>query len=255
MIIKEKEEIEILREGGKRLAEIIEKLGSLLKPGLPIKEIDEEAKRLIEEEGDKAAFFKYQPEGASRPYPSHVCVSINDEIVHGIPSESTYALKEGDLVSLDCGLVHKGLITDTATTLCVGESSEEIENLMEANKKALEAGINASRIGNTVGDIGHAISKSVEGTNFSVVTELGGHGVGKTVHENPFIPNSGKRGVGEKLQEGQVIAIEPMLTMGSGDIKLAPDGYTFKTKDGSLSVHFEHTVAITKDGPVVLTII
>lgn len=252
--LKTKEEIEILKEGGKRHAEILSFLASIVKPGVSTLILEEEALRLIKEGGDKPAFLDYQPRGASRPFPAALCVSINNEIVHGIPNEVERLLKEGDIVSLDLGLIHKGLITDAAITVPVGKINDEAWNLLSVTEEALQAGIEAAKPGNHIGDIGSAISKIVNKTDFSLAEDLAGHGVGYSVHEEPFVPNFGKTGKGEELVPGLVIAIEPMVNTGGPGIEVSDDGYTIFTQDSSLSAHFEHTVAITEEGPVVLTL-
>lgn len=251
--IKTKEDIAILREGGKRHRAILNALAAMVKPGLPALELENEARKLIAEGGDTSAFLDYTPFGADRPYPAAVCVSVNDEIVHGIPNEKEKILKEGDIVSIDLGLVHKGLITDAAVTVAVGKVSPELETLLATTKKALHEGIKAAKGGNTVGDIGVAISRIALSHKYGVVEELAGHGVGYAVHEDPYVPNYGEAGAGEKLVPGMVIAIEPMFNIGTKKIKLDKDGYTYRTADGKASAHFEHTVLITKGGAEVLT--
>ncbi len=251
--LKTEEEIKTMKEGGKRHAEILRELAKLCTPGTSTLILEEEALRLIKESGDKPAFLGYTPAGAKRAFPAALCVSINDEIVHGIPNEAERILNGGDIVSIDLGLIHKGLITDSAITVGVGAIDDEARKLIEATRRALEAGIREALPNNTVGDIGEAISEIVDETKFSLAEDLAGHGVGYAVHEDPFVPNFGVSGDGEKLIPGMVIAIEPMLNTGSGKIKLSKDGYTIKTKDGSRSAHFEHTVAITEEGHIVLT--
>ena len=251
--IKTKEEIAILREGGARLAFILNELGRAVKPGMSTAEIDEMGQKMIEEQGDKAAFLNYMPNTAKRPYPASICVSVNDEVVHGIPNEDPKILKEGDIVSIDAGLVHKGLITDSAITVAVGKIDAESQKLLDITKKALNAGTAAAKPGKTTGDIGFAIQSVIEPHGYGIVEELCGHGVGYEVHEDPFVPNFGIRGRGAKLKEGMVIAIEPMVNEGTKHIKLDRDGYTYRTKDGKRSAHFEHTIVITDNGAEVLT--
>ncbi|MEK7148199.1 MAG: type I methionyl aminopeptidase, partial [Patescibacteria group bacterium] len=215
--------------------------------------LEEEALAMIRAMGDKPAFLGYQPASARRPFPAALCVSINNEIVHGIPNEAERILKEGDIVSIDLGLVHKDLITDSAITVGVGAIDDEARKLIHVTKLALDKGIEAAKPGNTVGDIGYAISQAVKGSKFSLAEDLAGHGVGHKVHEEPFIPNVGTPGTEEDLVPGMVIAIEPMCNTGGPEIKLMKDGYTIVTKDGSRSAHFEHTIAITEKGNIVLT--
>jgi methionyl aminopeptidase len=251
--LKTPEEIEILREGGRRHAEILSILAEQIAPGVSTLILEEEALRLTREGGDKPAFLGYKPHGARRPFPASLCVSINDEIVHGIPNEAPKILKEGDIVSLDFGLLHRGLITDAAITVPVGVIDDESKKLIEVTRIALERGIEATKLGNTVGDIGAAISKVVKPSSFTLADDLVGHGVGHRVHEEPFVPNFGIEGKGEKLVPGLVIAIEPMVNVGKSAIKILSDGYTIKTRDGSRSAHFEHSIAITEKGTIVLT--
>ena len=251
--IKKPEEIEIMKEGGKRHSFILSKVAEKVAPGVSTQELEDLALKLILEGGDRAAFLNYTPRGAKRAYPASLCVSVNNEIVHGIPNEDPLILQEGDIVSLDLGLVHGGLITDSAITVPVGKVSEENRKLMEHCKEALYLGIKQARGGNHVGDIGHAIESYIRPMGYGLSEGLAGHGVGYKVHEDPFVPNEGKPGQGEKLVPGMVIAIEPMVTLGSSKITLDKDGYTYKTKDGSNAAHFEHTVAITEGDPIILT--
>ena len=242
-----------LIEAGKRLAVVLEALRAKVVPGVAAQVLDDVAERLIRDGGDEPCFLGYTPEGARRPYPAALCVSINDEVVHGIPNESVKILQEGDIVGLDLGLAHKGVIVDAAITVPVGEVSEEVKKLLAATERALAAGIAQAIPGNHIGDISHAIQKEIEGAGFRVVKELGGHGVGDMVHEEPFIPNFGHPGDGELLSEGMVLALEPISTAGKAAVILAPDGYTYRTKDGSRSAHFEHTILIEKGGARIIT--
>lgn len=251
IIIKTKEEIEIIREGGKILAGILNKVGKKAKSGISTYELDKYAFDLIKESGGKSAFLNYKPYGAPRPFPASLCISVNNEIVHGVPSKSKI-LKEGDIVSLDLGMKYKGLFTDHAITVPVGKISKRDQQLLEYTRKALEIGIWAARGGSTVGDIGHAIESFVN-KKYSIVRELAGHGVGKEIHEDPYVPNYGKKGKGQKLIPGMIIAIEPMLNMGGAKILSDSDGWTIKTLDGSRSAHFEHTVLITEGDAEILT--
>ena len=251
--IKTKEEIDILREGGIRHAFILTEIAKKIVPGISTSELEELAKKLIKEDGDTAAFLNYTPRGAKRPYPSALCVSVNNEIVHGIPNEDPLILQEGDVVSLDLGLIHRGLITDSAITVGVGKLTEKDKKLVDHCKEALALGIKSAKGGNHIGDIGFAIESFARPLGYGICSGLAGHGVGYKVHEDPFVPNEGRRGEGELLQPGMVIAIEPMLTLGGDKIVLDKDGYTYKTRDGSNSAHFEHTVAITDGAPIVLT--
>ena len=253
VIIKTKEQIEIIREGGKILAKILEETAKIVKPGISTYDLDRFARGLIEKGGDIPAFLNYKPEGISNPYPASLCVSVNNEIVHGIPSKNKI-LKEGDVVSLDLGLKHKGLFTDHAVTVPVGEISKRDQELLDTTKKSLELGIWAARGGNTVGDIGHAIESFVH-KKYGIVRELAGHGVGVKVHEDPYVPNYGKEHSGQKLIPGMIIAIEPMLNIGRDDIVVEADDWTIKTADGSHSAHFEHTILITEGDAEILTVV
>lgn len=251
--LKTPEEIEILREGGRRLATVVQKVAEATKPGVLTSELDDLARKLIKEYGDTPSFLDFQPDKTKQAFPAALCVSVNDEIVHGIPNIDPVEIKDGDIVGIDCGLIHKGLFTDHAITIGVGEISKEAKKLLQVTKEALQSGIKQARVGNRVGDIGSAIEKQAKENNLGIVEGLSGHGVGHGVHEDPYIPNTGRAGEGEVLQEGLVIAIEPMFSLGGGKTKFGPDGFTFMTKDGSLAAQFEHTVAITKDGPEILT--
>jgi methionyl aminopeptidase len=251
--LKSKDEIITLREGGRRHAAILAELASRLADGVSTLTLEEEAMRLIREYGDTPAFLGYTPAGARRAFPAALCVSVNDEIVHGIPNEAERLIRDGDLVSLDLGLIHNGLITDAAVTVGVGAVDDEGRRLLDTAKRALEAGCAAAKGGGHVGDIGAAISEVVGESGFTLAKDLAGHGVGYAVHEDPFVPNFGRRGEGEALVEGMVIAIEPMVNAGRPEIKTLSDGYTIVTKDGKRSVHFEHTVAITEKDNIILT--
>ncbi len=253
MIIANDTERANLIEAGKRLARILAVLRKKVAPGVTAEELDDLAEQLIREGGDSPAFLGYMPEGASRPYPATLCVSINDEIVHGIPNESQKILKEGDIIGLDFGLRHEGVIVDAAVTVPVGQVNEESKKLIRATEEALAAGIAKAIPGNHMGDISHAIQKVIERSGFSVVKALGGHGVGDLVHEEPFIPNAGRAGTGTLLKEGMVLALEPISSAGKAAVVLAPDGFTYRTKDGSRSAHFEHTILIENGGARIIT--
>lgn len=252
IIIKTKEEIKILREGGKRLATVLYKIKEIVKPGISTKDLDNYAFKLIKDIGDEPAFLNYHPEGASFAYPASICISVNNEVVHGIPNVKKI-LQEGDIVSLDLGLKHDGLFTDMALTVPVGEVSAASAKLVKITEEALDVGINVARGGNRVGDISYAIESFVRPHRYGIVEVLSGHGVGKHIHEDPYIPNFGKANTGVKLVSGMVVAIEPMLNNGTKDIILDKDGYTFHTADGKKSAHFEHTILITEGKPEILT--
>ncbi|MFA5937274.1 MAG: type I methionyl aminopeptidase [Candidatus Paceibacterota bacterium] len=252
IIIKTPEEIEILREGGKNLATVLYKVKEKVKPGVSTWELDKYAEKLIKENGDYPAFLNYKPEGADFPYPASLCVSVNNEVVHGIPSKEKI-LQEGDIISLDLGLRHKGLFTDMAITVPVGTISNSSAKLIKITEQVLYTGINVACGGNKIGDISHAIESFVRPHKYGIVEVLSGHGVGKYIHEDPYIPNFGKANTGAKLVSGMVIAIEPMLNNGTKNVVLDKDGYTFRTADGKKSAHFEHTILITDGEPEILT--
>ena len=251
--IKTPEEIEILKEGGRRLALVLQKVKEKVKVGLSTQKLENYARRLIHDGGDTASFLGYKPRGAKRPFPAAMCVSINDEIVHGIPNENWRTIKDGDIVSLDLGLTHKGLITDSALSVGVGEVCQKDRNLILHTEEALYRGIKAARGGAHIGDIGYAISSFARQLGYGISEGLAGHGVGYKVHEDPFVPNEGELGQGELLRPGMVLALEPMLTLGTDEIILADDGYTYKTADGSRAAHFEHSIVITDREPIILT--
>jgi methionyl aminopeptidase len=251
--IKTPEQIEIMREGGKILAKILQKLKSEVKPLKKVGDINVLSNNLCSEYKVIPVFLNYTPHGAGRPFPGSVCISINDEVVHGIPNEKDRIFKEGDLVSLDMGIKYKDLIVDSAITIECGKIDKKGQELLSATKLALEHGIKSAVVGNKTGDIGHAIEKCIKQYGFGIPGELGGHGVGFFVHEDPFVPNFGKPGQGAALKPGMTIAIEPIINEGTKKIYLDKDGYTLKTADGKRSAHFEHTVVITEDEPIILT--
>ena len=251
--LKTKKDIAILREGGHRHAAILRELAQMVRPGMTAAELNDRADELIRAGGDQSAFLNYRPRGAFRPFPASLCVSVNDEIVHGIPNEGDKILREGDIVSLDLGLIHKGLFTDMAVTVGVGSISPELARLLAVTKEALMAGIHAAKGGRRVGDVSNAIELVGAANRYGIVEELAGHGVGYHVHEDPYVPNYGDAGRGDILKPGLVIAIEPMFNLGSREIKLDADEWTYRTADGEPSAHFEHTVLITKGDAEILT--
>ena len=249
--IKTKEEIETMREGGKILASVLHKLASRVKPGLKLVELDELGEKLIKEAGATPSFKGYQASGMSEPYPVSICLSINDEIVHGLPKDRV--LQEGQVLTIDAGVYFKGFHTDSAITIGVGEISKENQKLIDVTRESLNIAINMVKPGIRLGDIGHGIEKFIKENKFSVIDGLVGHGVGKELQEEPIVPNFGKPGTLETLKEGMVLAIEPMISIGKKAIILADDGFTYKMADGSISAQFEHTVAVMADGNIVLT--
>ncbi len=250
--IKTKDEIAILKEGGRILARILDELKGKVATGVSTLDLDHDVNELCKKYDVIPSFLNYKPYGAPRPYPASVCISINDEIVHGIPKKDR-VLKEGDLVSLDMGIIHKKLVTDSAITVPVGKIDAKAQKLLDVTLRALHAAIDAAVAGAHTGDIGAAVEKIVKPAGFSLPVELGGHGVGYAVHEDPFVPNFGKAGQGPALKPGMVIAIEPMVNEGVADTTIDSDGYVFRTADRKRSAHFEHTIAITESGPEVLT--
>lgn len=252
--IKTKEEIEILREGGRNLARLFHEMEKMVKPGVRAKEIDDFAREKIREMGDEPALIGYTPWGAERPYPATLCVELNDEVVHGIPTEKEYLLKEGDIFGIDTVIKHRGLFVDMAVTLPVGKIDAKAAKLIEATKASLQHAISVCKDGGFLNDIGCAIENYAKPLGYGIVEDLGGHGVGHKVHEPPYIHNYCVKGKSEKLKEGMVLALEPMLNEGTEEVMLDSDGYTYRTKDGKRSAHFEHTIVITKKGPEILTI-
>lgn len=248
--IKTDKELELMAEAGRRLAQVMAELKKLPRIGVKTNEIDLEAKRLIEEAGCKPAFLGYTPGGAGHPYPATICASVNEGVVHGLPSD--YALKDGDILKLDLGLIYQGLYSDMAVTLGIGGVSKADQKLISVTREALEKGIAAAKSGNTLGDIGFAIESHVKANGFSVVDALTGHGIGRELHEDPYVFNSGKPGEGKKLYPGMVLALEPMVSAGKAKVRQLKDD-SFITADKSMAAHFEHTIAITEKGTKILT--
>lgn len=239
-----------MAEGGRRLAHVLEVLSSEVEIGMTTKMLDEIAFKLIEQADAKPAFLGYKPYGTAKAYPFTLCASVNNVVVHGLPSE--YEIKNGDLIKLDLGLKYMGFYLDSAVTVGVGNITKEVGKLINVTRESLYTGIAEAYAGKTVGDIGFAVQKLVEKNKFSVVRSLTGHGIGRNLHEDPQVLNFGKKGSGEELEIGMVVAIEPMVNAGAGRTEQLNDD-SFITADGSLSAHFEHTVAITNDGPMILT--
>ncbi len=251
MIVRTAEERAGVIEAGKRFGVILEKVANAVRPGITTRELDELAEQLILAGGDQTPFKGFKPDGARVGFPATTCISVNDEVVHGIPSDRV--LKEGDIVKLDLGLSHDGFIMDSAVTVAVGKISKEAQKLMDATQAALGLAIAAARPGARVGDISHATEDAYKGTGFSVVKVLGGHGVGAHVHEEPFIANAGHAGTGPEIKAGMVLALEPIANAGKASVYVAPDGFTFRSKDGSISAHFEHTILVEDKETIVLT--
>ncbi|MBI2222571.1 MAG: type I methionyl aminopeptidase [Acidobacteria bacterium] len=246
IVCKSAAELQRMSTANALVAEILADLASHAQPGVTTAELDRIAEKRVREAGAVPAFKGY------RGYPATLCASVNEEVVHGIPSDQR-RLADGDVISLDMGVLLDGFYGDSAVTVGVGRISAQASDLLRVTEEALYRGIDAARIGGRLSDIGHAIQDWVEQHGFSVVREFVGHGIGTKLHEEPQIPNYGQAGRGPRLVEGMVLAIEPMVNAGRASVKVLPDGWTAVTRDGSLSAHFEHTVAITGDGPLILT--
>lgn len=244
--LKSAREIGLMRAGGHILADVVDHLRETVKPGLSTLEIDEDVEAFIRSRGALPAFKGY------RGFPATVCISINEEVVHGIPSAHR-RIKEGDIVGLDLGCIVEGYYADCAFTLAIGDVPPKVQQLLDITRESLDAAIAECRAGRRLSDVSHAVQAHVERHGFSVVRAFVGHGIGRALHEDPQIPNFGDPGRGPQLRPGMVLAIEPMVTMGSWEVKVLDDGWTAVTRDGSLAAHFEHTIAVTDDGPEVLT--
>jgi len=244
-LIKSERELEIMRVAGAIAAEVLDELAAFIRPGVTTKQVDEFAGEAMKRRGAKSAFLGY------RKYPCQTCLSVNDEVVHGLANERQ--LRFGDILSIDCGVTYKGFIGDTATTLAVGGCGVAAQRLMDVTQQSLQKGIAQAIAGNRVTDISRAVQQYVETNGYSVVREFVGHGVGRSVHEEPQVPNFVDPSSNQKLRAGMTIAIEPMVNAGRPEVKILKDGWTVVTQDGSLSAHFEHTVLITAGEPEILT--
>jgi methionyl aminopeptidase len=252
MVLKSPAEIAIMHEANLIIRRIIDELRDRVRPGMTTAEIDGYAEQRVLAAGATPAFKGYPHRGDGRDFPGTVCTSVNDEVVHGVPSDRV-SLKDGDIVSVDLGVLYKGYYGDSAETYPVGTIDKDAERLLNITRESLERAVEKARPGNRVSDIGHAVQQHVEANGFSVVREFVGHGIGSQLHEDPQVPNFGTPGRRERLVAGMVLAIEPMVNAGAADVLLsAEDGWTARTRDGSLSAHFEVSVAITDDGPRVL---
>ena len=252
IILKSAGEIAKMRRAGRVVAETLARVREAVRPGVPLKRLDELAYRTITRAGAKPSFLGYQPRFASSPFPATLCLSPNNVIIHGIPDRTV--LKEGDILAIDCGAMVDGYHGDAAITVPVGEVDEVSRDLIATTERALAAAIERARPGNRLGDVGAAVEEVARAAGYGIVPpHYGGHGIGQAMHEEPLVPNYGPPGRGLKLRPGLVLAIEPMLNVGAGDCEVLADGWTVVTRDGSRSAHFEHTVAITPDGPEVLT--
>ena len=243
--LKSEKEIALMERAGCLVAELLAHLSAMVRPGMRTKELDEASLSYLQQHGGLPAFLGY------RGFPASVCISVNEEVVHGIPGERK--LREGDLVSIDAGAIVEGYYADAALTVGVGTLSAAAQRLVDTTRRALEAGIARAVVGNRLSDISHTVQRVVEAEGFGVVREFVGHGIGRALHEEPPIPNFGLPNSGPRLRAGMVFAIEPMVTAGSYDVRVLSDGWTAVTQDGSLAAHFEHTIAITEQGPRVLT--
>jgi methionyl aminopeptidase len=251
IVLKTASEIAVMREGGKIVATVLAALRERVKPGITLIELDQLAEDIIVKSGGLPSFKNYQPDGAPYPFPASICASVNDEIVHGIPSNRK--LKEGEMVKLDCGVFYKGYHADSAITVGVGKINDRVKRLMQTTQDCLDAAIRVARKGNRFGDIGAAIQSVAEPRGYSVVRQYTSHGVGRDLHEGFGLPNAGKSDHGFMMRPGLTIALEPMINEGSYETKVKKDGWTVATIDGKLSCQFEHTVAITDGEPEILT--
>lgn len=244
--LKTDEEIELMREANQLVGKTLGELAKHIKPGISTLYLDQIAETFIRDHGAEPAFLGYGG------FPNSICASVNDHVVHGIPSAKTI-LEEGDIISIDCGTILNGFVGDSAYTFCIGETSEETKQLLRTTKDALYQGISEAKAGNRVGDISNAVQTYCESRGYSVVRELVGHGIGKKMHEEPEVPNYGRKGNGSLLRSGMCICIEPMINMGVRNVVFEKDGWTVRTKDGKKSAHFEHCIAIRPEGPMILS--
>jgi methionyl aminopeptidase len=252
--LKNESELAVMREAGRVVARTLEAVRAAVVIGVSLKELDELAAGVISENGAKPSFLDYHPGSAPTPYPGVICASVNDAVVHGIPTN--YRLRDGDLVSIDCGAYVDGWHGDAAISFVVGTADPADLELIETTARGLAAGIEAAQPGNRLGDIGQAVAAVGRGAGYGLLADHGGHGIGRAMHEAPHVPNEGRAGKGLRIKPGMVLAIEPMfLAGGSDDYRHAEDGWTLHTADGSRAAHVEHTVAITEDGPRILTVL
>lgn len=247
--LKSDEDVVGLRKSCELAATLLHQVAAFIEPGKSVREIDEYAGELIKANGAKSPFLGY---GGSKKFPGYTCISINEEVVHGTPR--LRKVRYGDIVSLDLGVIFEGWVGDTAMTISVGDIDDEVARLLEVTERSLYLAVDKARVGNRLSDVSHAVETFVHANGFSVVREFVGHGVGRTLHEEPQIPNYGPPGTGPKLKAGMTFAIEPMVNMGKSRVKVLEDGWTVVTADGKPSAHFEHTVLITKNEPEILTI-
>ena len=247
LILKTDREIEIMKSAGRIASKALKLAGEAVEPGVSTLEIDNIVRKYIESQGARPSFLNYGG------FPASACISVNDVVIHGIPSRDSI-IKSGDIVSIDVGAFFEGFHGDNAATFACGEISQEAQNLLDATRESLYEGINMARVGNRIGDIANAVQRYVEARSYSVVRDFVGHGVGAKLHEEPSVPNYGTPGRGVRLLSGMTIAIEPMINAGTYEVEVLDDEWTTVTADGKLSAHFEHTIAITPDGPLILTV-
>ena len=252
IFLKSPHEIELMRKANRIVITILAELREQVRPGISTGEIDRWAAELIRKKGAASAFKGYTIRNGSVPFPATICVSINDEIVHGIPNAAR-TIQDGDVVSLDFGVIHEGFYGDAAISFVLGAAPERTRKLLTTTAEALEEGIAQAQVGNRLGNVSAAIQDCIERESFSVVRDFVGHGVGRRLHEDPAVPNYGTKNRGVRLREGMVLAIEPMVNMGQAGVMMKDDAWTAVTKDGSLSAHFEHSIAITERGPQILS--
>lgn len=252
IFLKSPQEVETMRKANRIVIETLAELREIIRPGVSTGEVDKIAAELTRKKKARSAFKGYKIRNGVVPFPATICVSINNEVVHGIPSSSRI-IQDGDIVSLDFGVIYENFYGDAAISIAIGQIGEESQRLLNATAESLEEGIAKAQVGNRLGDVSAAIQERIERDGFSVVREFVGHGVGRRLHEDPAVPNYGVRDRGIRLREGMVLAIEPMVNMGRAEVLMKDDAWTAITKDGSLSAHFEHSVAITEQGPQVLS--
>lgn len=246
VFLKTDEEVELMRAANTLVGQALGEIAKYIKPGVSTLKLDQVAEEFIRDNGATPAFLGFDS------YPNSICTSINDQVVHGIPSSNTY-LKEGDVISVDCGTVLNGFVGDSAYTFCVGAVDRELQDLLQVTKDSLFEGIKSARSGKRTGDIGHAVYHHCKVHHCTVVRVLFGHGIGKSMHEDPLVPNYGFTGTGALLKSGMCICIEPMITLGSSRVKMDRDGWTIRTRNGKCSAHFEHCIVIRPDGPQLLS--
>lgn len=245
IIRKSRSEMKKMREAGRIVGQVLKELSGMVQPGMTTADLDREAERMIRDAGAIPTFKGYHG------YPASICASVNDEVVHGIPGDRR--LKEGDIIGIDCGATYLGYVGDSAVTVPVGVISDDVKRLIKITQQSLYEAIEKCRVGNRLGDVCNAVQAFVEPLGYGIVRNYCGHGIGRAMHEEPQVPNYGRPGTGPVLREGWVIAIEPMINLGHQDVRVLSDGWTVVTKDGRPSAHFEHTVAITEEGPQILT--